>query len=55
MTIDGLTLDGFRSYDRSSFSFKEGVNIVWGENARGKTNMLEGIMLLSGSASWRSR
>ena len=55
MTIDGLTLDGFRSYDRSSFSFKEGVNIVWGENARGKTNMLEGIMLLSGSTSWRSR
>lgn len=55
MRVNGLTLDGFRSYDRSSFSFKDGVNIVWGENARGKTNMLEGIMLLSGSASWRSR
>lgn len=55
MIIDRVALRGFRSYTDSAFSFKDGVNIIWGENARGKTNLLEGIMLLSGAASWRTR
>ncbi|MBQ2651902.1 MAG: DNA replication and repair protein RecF [Clostridia bacterium] len=55
MIIENITLEGFRSYDKAAFGFKDGVNIVWGENARGKTNMLEGVMLLSGSGSWRTR
>ena len=55
MIIENITLEGFRSYDKAAFGFKDGVKIVWGENARGKTNMLEGVMLLSGSGSWRTR
>lgn len=55
MIIREASVEGFRSYQKSGFSFKDGANIVWGENARGKTNLLEAIMLLSGSYSWRSR
>ncbi len=55
MRIDRLTLRGFRSYDERTFDFRDGANIVWGDNARGKTNLLEGILLLSGSGSWRTR
>ena len=55
MRIDSIGLEGFRSYDRRDFEFSPGVNIVWGENARGKTNLLEGILLLSGAGSWRTR
>lgn len=55
MNIEKITVSGFRSYDNSTFTFKDGVNIIWGENAMGKTNLLEAIMLLCGSSSWRSR
>ncbi|MEA4920500.1 MAG: DNA replication and repair protein RecF [Clostridiaceae bacterium] len=55
MMIAELSLRGFRSYESASFDFRDGVNIVWGENAKGKTNLLEAIMLLSGASSWRSR
>jgi len=55
MIVSQVKLSGFRSYDLSSFTFKDGANIIWGPNARGKTNLLEGIMLLSGAYSWRTR
>ncbi len=55
MIVEKIALEGFRSYDAAAFGFKDGVNIVWGENARGKTNLLESVMLLSGSGSWRTR
>ena len=55
MLISDIRIEGFRSYKDSSFSFKDGANIIWGENARGKTNLLEAVMLLSGAQSWRSR
>ena len=55
MIVENIALEGFRSYDAAAFGFKDGVNIVWGENARGKTNLLESVMLLSGSGSWRTR
>lgn len=55
MIITGITVEGFRSYDRADFHFTDGSNIICGENARGKTNLLEAVMLLSGAYSWRSR
>ena len=55
MNISSLSLRGFRSYKSGSFEFSPGVNIVCGPNARGKTNLLEGIYMLSGAYSWRSR
>lgn len=55
MNISSLSLRGFRSYKSGNFEFSPGVNIVCGPNARGKTNLLEGIYMLSGAYSWRSR
>lgn len=53
MRLDRLTLDSFRNYERQNIDFQDGVNILTGENAQGKTNVLEAIFLLTGSRSWR--
>ncbi len=54
MRLDRLALSGFRNYDRQDVAFQNGVNILVGENAQGKTNILEAIFLLTGSRSWRA-
>ncbi len=54
MILRELALRDFRSYDRGTFSFSPGVNIIRGDNGKGKTNLLEGIWLLTGVRSWRS-
>ena len=53
MRLDRLTLASFRNYERQSVSFADGVNILIGDNAQGKTNILEAVFLLTGSRSWR--
>ncbi|MBQ2866540.1 MAG: DNA replication/repair protein RecF [Clostridia bacterium] len=53
MNIKNLTLNNFRNYGSASFDFSGGVNVIWGENGRGKTNILEAVYMLSGSRSWR--
>lgn len=55
MTVCGLTLDGFRNYEDFSVCFSPGVNVIWGENAQGKTNLLEAIGFLAGARSHRAR
>ena len=45
MQIKTLDLNNFRNYQSLSISFSEGVNIIYGENAQGKTNILESIYL----------
>src|SRR5205809_209974 len=53
--IDTLRLQNFRSYKDNSFEFGEGVNIIVGPNASGKTNLLEAILLLASGHSFRAR
>ena len=53
--IDTLRLQNFRSYKDSSFEFGEGVNIVVGPNASGKTNLLEAILVLASGHSFRAK
>ncbi len=55
MRIDSLTLRGFRNYREQEVSFAPDVNVVTGENAQGKTNLLEAILLLSRGRSERTR
>jgi len=45
MIIKSLELDHFRNYETLSLSFDTGVNILYGDNAQGKTNILEAIYL----------
>ncbi len=55
MRVCDLALDGFRNYEDFSVSFAPGVNVIWGENAQGKTNLLEAIGFLAGARSHRAR
>jgi len=41
-----LILRNFRSYAAENFSFHERINLIYGDNAQGKTNLLEAIHLL---------
>ena len=47
MQIDRLELEGFRNYERQTVAFDSKCNVIWGENAQGKTNLLEAIVYLS--------
>lgn len=55
MRVASIHLDGFRNYEDFSAEFDPGVNVIWGENAQGKTNLLEAIGFLSGARSHRAR
>ena len=55
MQIDGLQLQDFRNYTAQSLSFSPGCNVIFGENAEGKTNLLEAIVYLSCGRSPRAR
>ena len=43
MIIKSLELSDFRNYETLSISFDKGTNILFGDNAQGKTNILEAI------------
>ena len=55
MRILDLTLNGFRNYESFRCEFDPGVNLIVGENAQGKTNLLEAICYLSRGAAFRTR
>ncbi len=55
MTVNQISLDFFRSYVHGEARFHPGVNVVTGENAQGKTNLLEAVAYLSSAASHRAR
>ena len=47
MTIRELKLKNFRNYDNLNINFGNNLNIIIGDNAQGKTNILEAIYFLS--------
>ena len=55
MRILDLQLTGFRNYESFRCEFDPGVNLIVGENAQGKTNLLEAICYLSRGAAFRTR
>lgn len=55
MIVKGLELDFFRNYAHLSAGFDSRVNLIYGENAQGKTNLLEAIAYLSAARSHRAR
>lgn len=55
MRILDLSLNGFRNYEAFQCAFDPGVNLIVGENAQGKTNLLEAICYLSRGAAFRTR
>lgn len=55
MIVKGLELDFFRNYVHLECTFSPTVNVIWGENAQGKTNLLEALSYLSTASSHRAR
>ena len=55
MNIERICLNGFRNYDYETAAFSPGVNVITGENAQGKTNLLEAVYLICTGKSFRTR
>lgn len=53
MRLKTLHLHNFRNYEDTLVSFDEGMQIIYGRNAQGKTNLLEAIFYLSTTRSHR--
>ena len=55
MRLNNLYLRGFRNYDEAHAEFVPGVNLIVGDNANGKTNLLEAVSYLSTGHAFRTR
>jgi len=53
--LTNISLSDFRNYENKSFDFSDGVTVIAGENAKGKTNILEAIYLLGVGESFRAK
>lgn len=53
MIVESVELKDFRNYEFLDMNFNEHVNIIYGDNAQGKTNILESIYMCSTSKSHR--
>ena len=55
MYIKRLKLKSFRNYDEAVFEFSPRTNVIYGNNAQGKTNILEAVYLFSQGRSHRTK
>ncbi|MGN8889862.1 DNA replication/repair protein RecF [Dysosmobacter sp. HCP28S3_G4] len=55
MRVNELTLRDFRNYQEQTVSFDPRCNVIFGENAEGKTNLLEAVVYLACGKSPRAR
>lgn len=55
MIVKSIQLDFFRNYMNLNAQFSPEINVIYGENAQGKTNLLEAVAYLSAAKSHRSR
>ena len=55
MYIKNLKLKNFRNYENESVDFTEGLNVLFGRNAQGKTNCAEAVFYLCTGTSPRSK
>ena len=54
MYIQKIKLQNFRNYDFEEIELYKGTNIFFGDNAQGKTNILEAIFISSLGKSFRT-
>lgn len=53
MHIKNFEAFNYRNIEHASLSFEKGINLLYGENAQGKTNILEGIYTFARGKSFR--
>lgn len=55
MIIKELSIKNFRNYLTGNINFDKNANIIYGDNAQGKTNILEAIFMCATTKSQRTR
>ena len=53
MIINRIELTDYRNYEALELDFDKGTNILFGDNAQGKTNILEAIYVAATTKSHR--
>lgn len=54
MHLESIDITNFRNYEHAELSFSPAINVLIGENAQGKTNLIESIYFLAMSRSHRT-
>lgn len=54
MICNKIEFTNFRNIESEAIEFCDGINVIYGENAQGKTNILEGIYLFARGKSFRA-
>lgn len=54
MLVSSLKLNNYRNYTSKNINFNKGLNIIIGKNGVGKTNILESLIVLSNTKSFRT-
>lgn len=55
MWIKNIKIKNFRNYEEEEINLEKNINIFYGENAQGKTNIIEAIFLCSLGKSFRAK
>lgn len=55
MWINNIKINNFRNYKELELELNKGINIFYGQNAQGKTNIIESIFLCSMGKSFRAK
>ena len=54
MIVKRFCAENFRNIEKCDIEFSPGVNLLYGQNAQGKTNAIEGIYLFARGKSFRA-
>ena len=54
MLIKNIYLEGFRNYDKQDIRLSDNINVFFGNNAQGKTNILEALYFSALGRSFRT-
>ena len=54
MIIKNIEMHSFRNYESLKINLDDKINIIYGQNGQGKTNLLESIYILGLTSSHRS-
>lgn len=55
MIVEKVTLENFRNYKKREITFRDGLNVICGLNAAGKTNLMESIFVAAIGRSPRTK
>ena len=55
MHINSILLENFRNYDNQEIKLNKNINIIYGNNAQGKTNIIESVFLCAYGKSFRTK